>query len=71
MAMQQVHRQIPLIVIDNLKKKQMKMQDELFRVTGKRKRIPLSKVLIAVSSKPLYITEKELKQLTKLRTFRI
>ena len=71
MAMQYRKVNIPVVVMENLKKKQERMQQVLFEITGKNTRIPLTKVMIAVSQKPLWLEHGDLTKLTKNKVFKI
>lgn len=71
MAMQYRKVNVPIIVIQNLKKKQIQMQQVVKDITGKDRRIPLTKVMVAVSQKPIYLMDHEIKLLTKKKVFKI
>ena len=62
---------VPEIVIENLRKKQRQMEKHYLQTFGVPKRIPLTKVMIAVSQKPLFLFDNELKKLPKRRLFKI
>lgn len=71
MAMKYKKVDVPVIVMDNLKKKQKEMERMFKEITGKKKRIPMTKVMIAVSQKPTWIDNDELMKLPKRRVFKI
>jgi hypothetical protein len=61
---------LPVFAIENFKMKQKKMEQTIKEITGKSRKVPLTKVITAVSSKPLWLEDKELKNMTKWRKFR-
>jgi hypothetical protein len=61
---------IPDFAVNNLKQKQKKMEQTIFDITGKHRKVPLTKVITAMSSKPLWLEDKELKNMTKWRRFK-
>jgi len=61
---------MPVEAWDNFKKKQIKMNEEFTKLTGKKKQIPLSRIILATSKKPLYFDYNELIKLSK-RTIKI
>lgn len=62
---------IPTPVYNNFMKKKERLEKIHFEVYGKRKNIPFSKVLMAFSSKDIYLNDFEIKQLTRRRVFHI
>ncbi len=56
---------------DNFAKKKKKMEDLHYSLYGKKKNIPMTKVVMACSQKEIYINDLELKQLTKRRVFNL
>jgi hypothetical protein len=58
---------IPEYALNNLKQKQIKMQNTLKDITGKNKKIPMTKIITMISIKPLWIDDKELKNMSKWR----
>lgn len=62
---------MPVNVWENLKRKQNEMQRVFKDITGKDKRIPFTKVLVAVSQKPLWLYHDELLKLPKKGVFKI
>lgn len=51
----------------NFKKKQKKMQEVYKALTGKQKRVPLTKVLKVSSMSPIYLSDGELVKVVKKR----
>lgn len=71
MAMKYKRVRIPMIAFENIKKKQKMMEVSLKEITGKSRRIPLTKVIIAISQKPVYLFDTELKSMSNRRLFKI
>jgi len=62
---------MPEIALLNIKKKQTRMEQELKHLTGKKKNVPLTKIMIAISQRPIELEDHELKRLIKKRSFSI
>lgn len=62
---------MPIPVWNNLCKKKARLEQMYYEIYKKKKNIPMTKVILALSSKDIYINELELKQLPKRRIFRI
>lgn len=62
---------MPIIAYNNLKIKQERMSNNIFKITGKRKVIPLTKVMIVVSKEPVWLDDKEIVSLVKKNGRRI
>lgn len=71
MAMKYKKINMPINVWENFKKKQFEMQRVFQEITGKPKKIPFTKVLVAVSQKPLWLYHEELLKLPKKGVFKI
>ena len=62
---------LPLNVYNNFKNKAEKLEKIQFNITGKERNIPISKVVMASSFKEIYLSDLEIRQLTKRRVFHI
>lgn len=56
---------MPIEAWKNFKVKQQKMNDTLKNLTGKKKNIPLTKVLTEISKKPLWFEYDEIIKISK------
>jgi len=56
---------LPLEAWNNFKIKQEKLSNAYFKITGKKKIIPLTKVITESSKVPLWLDNKEVVQLHK------
>lgn len=55
----------PIEAYQNLQRKKEKMEEAVRQITGKQQKIPLTKVLIAISKKPLTIQDDVLLKLIR------
>ena len=62
---------LSLNVFNNFKNKAEKLKKIHFKITGKQRNIPISKVVMASSFKEIYLSDLEIRQLTKRRVFHI
>lgn len=62
---------LPMPIYNNFKAKQERMERVLREQFGSHKRISLTKVMLAASQKEIYLSDDELKKLTKRRIFKI
>lgn len=56
---------MPIEAWKNFKLKQEKMNDTIKAITGKNKNIPLTKVILATSKKPLWFENEEIVKLSR------
>lgn len=56
-------KRIPIDVNDEFKIKQQKMSKIYTEITGKKKKIPLTRVMKVMAAQPLYLNDKELVKL--------
>jgi hypothetical protein len=56
---------MPIEAWKNFKIKQKKMQDTIFQATGRRKNIPLTRIIIATSKKPIFFENDEIRKIAK------
>ena len=56
---------MPLEAWKNFKFKQNKMQEEVRKLTGRQKRIPMTRIITAASIRPLFLETDELVKLSR------
>lgn len=55
-----VATRVPIDVYNELKRKQINMSEMYFKLTGKKKNVPLTRVLRVVTKTPIYIEDNQL-----------
>ncbi len=61
---------IPISALKNFKIKQEEMQKRFQQLTGKERRIPMTKVYLAVSQNPIFVLDNQLIEMIKRGKFR-
>jgi hypothetical protein len=56
---------MPLEAWKNFKIKQKKMEDTFYQTTGRRKNIPLTRIIIAASKKQIFFENDEIRKISK------
>jgi hypothetical protein len=70
MARRYIQVWMPIKAMEGFKQKKMNLQNAVFEATGKKKNIPMTRILTAVAQKPLYLDEAELRRLASRRSFK-